>query len=158
MNEELLLRSNRKKERRSVNTEKNITLDVDGDTDGFDCELLFDRNSFEKRVARGASVRDEWNSFCEWPKLRQVYGKMSGSDLTALSAPKVLGTSPEMTYWAYNILMVHRSEITGYKRSKVEDARLGRETGVVFDQRLIHWVLHEAKKACAIAQSPHWVL
>ena len=59
-----------------------------------------------------------------------VYGKMFGSDLTALSAPQVLGTSPEMTYWAYNILMVHRSEITGYKRSKVEDARLGRESSV----------------------------
>ena len=124
------------------------------------------------------SVRDEWNWGCEWPQLWQVYG-MFGSELTALSAPKVLGTSPEMTCWAYNILMLHRRDVTGYKRSKVEDARLGRETsvgyakqnlgvrvlsvigarsGVAFDQRRIHWVLLEAKRACAVAQSTHWAL
>ena len=104
---------------------------------------------------------------------------MFGSELTALSAPKVLGTLPGMTYWAYNILMVHSSEITGHKRSKVEDARFGRESSVgyakqnlgvrvlsvigakgggAFDQRRIHWYLLEAKRACAVAQSPHWVL
>ena len=63
-------------------------------------------------------------------KLWQVCGKMVSSELTALNAPKVLDNVLYMTYWAYNILMEHRTEIMGFKLSKVEDARFDRRTCV----------------------------
>ena len=53
-------------------------------------------------------------------KVWQVYGKMVGSELTALNAPKVPGKLPDITYWACNILMEHRSEIVGLKLSQAQ--------------------------------------
>ena len=84
--------------------------------------------ALDKR-AHGEHIKDE----CDRPKLWQMYGKMVGSELTALSAPKVLGKLRDMTYGAFNILMGHRSETVGFKLSKVEDARLDRWTSVGYD-------------------------
>ena len=45
----------------------------------------------DKRAACGMNIKDESNSGCDLPMLWQVYGKMVGSELTALNAPYVSG-------------------------------------------------------------------
>ena len=88
------------------------------------------RKAFDRRAAHGKNIRDEWNPGCDRPKLWQAYGNLVGSELNALSALRVLGNLPDTTYWAYNILTGHRSEIVVYKLSKAKDARLDRWTSV----------------------------
>ena len=73
----------------------------------------------------GRTKKEKWNPFCGRPKLWQVYGKLVGSELTTLNANRVLGKLPDMTSWAFSILVVHRSEIVSHKFSKV-DARLSK--------------------------------
>ena len=79
----------------------------------------------QKRAVHGKTIKDEWNSDCDRPELWQVYGKLVGSEFTAFNADEVLGKLPDTTSWAW-ACMGHRSEIAGYKLSKVEDASLSR--------------------------------
>ena len=84
----------------------------------------------------GRTSRIEWNSACDRPKLWQVT-KLVGPELTALNANKVLGKLPDMTSWAFNTLMEHRSDKVSHNRSKVEDARLGRWTSVGYAEQVV---------------------
>ena len=107
--------------------------------------------------AHGKDIRDEWNSGYDW----------SARISHALNANTVFGTLPYMTSWAFNLLMVHRSEIMGGGPVWVMISRL---LGVrahdplqmqevwADAQRRIHLVLHEEKGTCEITQIPHQVL
>ena len=77
------------------------------------------RKDLDNRAAHGKIIKDEWNSGCGRPKLWQAYGKLVGSELNELNAAEVLGQG-------------HRSEIMGYKLSKVDAARLNRWTNVCY--------------------------
>ena len=118
---------------------KNITLDVEGDADRFACELHpgIYRKASDKKAAHGKHSKDEWNTGGDWPKVWRVYGKMVGSELTALNAPKVLGKLPDITFWACNILMEDRSEIVSSKLSKGKDASSGRWTNVAYAKQVV---------------------
>ena len=81
------------KRQKSIGTRKNITVEVEGDADRFACELQYEtyRKALHKKGGAWESVKNEWNSGCESPSLCQVYGKLVGSELTALNANQVLG-------------------------------------------------------------------
>ena len=51
-------------------------------------------------------------------------------------AGKVLGKLP-VTFWAFNTLVDHRNEITGYNLSKLEDDRLYRWTNVHYVKQVV---------------------
>ena len=61
----------------------------------------------ESLSQKGGAIKDEWNSGCDRPKLRQVYGKLVGSELNKLIAAEVWGKLPGVATWAFNILMEH---------------------------------------------------
>ena len=83
-----------------------------------------------KPVTRGLCIRRTSGTSGSRVLTGQSCGRcMAGSAVNALNAPKVLGKLPDMTSWAFNFLMGHRSEIAGCALSKVEDARLDRWTG-----------------------------
>ena len=67
----------------------------------------------------------------------RLYGKIVGSELTALNAPKVLGKLPDITFWACNILMEDRREIVSSKLSKGKDASSGRWTNVAYAKQVV---------------------
>ena len=48
----------------------------------------------------------------------------------------MLGKLP-VTFWAFNILVDHGNEITGYKLSEVEDVRLYRWTNVNYVKQVV---------------------
>ena len=49
--------------------------------------------------------------------------KLVGSGLTTLNVNKVLGTLPDMTSWALNVLVEHKSaKVVSQQLSKVEDS------------------------------------
>ena len=69
-------------------------------------------------------------SACHWPELWQAHGKLVNAKVNDLNAAKELGTLPDMTSWAVNVLIDHRNDKMGYSLSKVGDARLGSSTSL----------------------------
>ena len=65
----------------------------------------------------------------------QVYDKLVRSEPHAFE----VGKFPDMTCGTYNILIGHRSEIVGYKLSKVKDARPDRWTSVGYANQLARY-------------------
>ena len=66
-------------------------------------------------VSSSKNIRDEWSSGCDWLKLWQAYVKLARSDRNDVTE---LSDLQGMTFWASNVLTVHKSEIAGYKLSK----------------------------------------
>ena len=96
---------------RNISRWKNITPKVEGDADKFACELVNER--YRKPWTKGR----RWG--CDWPKLWQAYGKLVNAKVNDPNAAEELGTLPDMTSWAVNILIVHRNDKMEYSLSKV---------------------------------------
>ena len=85
-----------------------------------------------QRLRRPRASGTSGTRACDRLKLCQAHVKLLGSDRNAV---KELIDLPSMTSWAYNVLMGHRNEITGYKVSKVDDTRLDRWISVVHSKQ-----------------------
>ena len=81
------------------------------------CELLHEkyRKYLDRGIRVGKDIKDEWNSGSDRPMLWQMYCTLVGSVLTTLNANKVSGKFPYMTYWTFNMLMEHRSDIVSHR-------------------------------------------
>ena len=140
---------------RDISRWKNITPKVEGDADKFACELVNER--YRKPWTKGR----RWG--CDWPKLWQAYGKLVNAKVNDPNAAEELGTLPDMTSWAVNILIVHRNDKMEYSLSKVGDARLGKWTSVGYAEQVVRragtkgvvtTLVDEKVEACAQGRLP----